>query len=137
MASLHEQKQSDVYFDISIAGSAVGRIVMQLHDDSHPITAKNFRELCKGGLIGKSTGRPIGYQGNVFHRIIDGFMIQGGKNGVESESIYGGKFLDENLNVGRHNAKGVLSMANSGPHTNGSQFFITLRSTPHLDGKRK
>jgi peptidyl-prolyl isomerase G (cyclophilin G) len=88
--------------------------------------------------IGKNTAKPLHYRNTPFHRIISGFMCQGGdfsnKNGTGGESIYGGKFSDENF-VKKHDRPALLSMANSGPNTNGSQFFITLRPTPHLDGK--
>ena len=88
--------------------------------------------------IGQKTGKPLHFKSSLFHRIIPGFMIQGGdfsnKNGTGGESIYGGKFNDENFKV-KHNRAGLLSMANAGPNTNGSQFFVTLSATPHLDGK--
>ncbi|KAJ7559996.1 hypothetical protein O6H91_04G110400 [Diphasiastrum complanatum] len=128
-----------VFFDITIGGEAAGRIVMELFADSVPITVANFRALCTGEKgIGKATGKPLHYQGTIFHRVIRGFMAQGGdfskKDGSGGESIYGGKFKDESFQH-RHSGAGVLSMANAGPNTNGSQFFFTFAATPHLDGK--
>jgi peptidylprolyl isomerase len=128
-----------VYFDISIGGEHKGRIVMLLYADTTPKTAENFRQLCTGESERlASTGQKLHYKGSKFHRIIRDFMIQGGDftmgNGMGGESIYGEKFADENFKV-KHTEAGLLSMANAGPGTNGSQFFITARATPHLDGK--
>uniref|UniRef100_K3WMT2 peptidylprolyl isomerase n=1 Tax=Globisporangium ultimum (strain ATCC 200006 / CBS 805.95 / DAOM BR144) TaxID=431595 RepID=K3WMT2_GLOUD len=127
-----------VFFDISIGGSRAGRIVFRLFDGV-PKTTDNFRALCTGDKgIGKTTGKPLHYKGIVFHRIIKGFMLQGGdfskQNGTGGESIYGDRFRDESFRY-RHTKPGLLSMANAGPNTNGSQFFITTVPTPHLDGK--
>ncbi|PIN08813.1 HSP90 co-chaperone CPR7/Cyclophilin [Handroanthus impetiginosus] len=136
---MKKTKNPLVFLDVSIDGDAAERIVVELFADIVPKTAENFRALCTGEKgVGISTGKPLHYKGSTFHRIIKGFMAQGGDfskgNGTGGESIYGGKFADENFKLD-HSEPGLLSMANGGPNTNGSQFFITFKRQPHLDGK--
>ncbi|KFH65010.1 peptidyl-prolyl isomerase D (cyclophilin D) [Podila verticillata NRRL 6337] len=113
---------------------------MELFKDEVPLTAENFRALCTGEKgVSKASGVPMHYRGSIFHRVIKGFMIQGGdftrRDGTGGESIYGGPLQDEGGFKRKHDTEGLLSMANKGPNTGSSQFFITTRPTPHLDGK--
>eukprot|EP00605_Chrysophyceae_sp_TOSAG23-4_P000806 GSChrysophyteH1.ASY1.ANO1.896.1 assembled CDS len=126
------------FFDITIGGRPAGRIQFVLRTDLVPKTAENFLQLCTGSRGVGKFGKPLHYKGSKFHRVIPGFMLQGGDfttgDGRGGESIYGGKFEDEGFQL-NHDQPGLLSMANSGRNTNGSQFFITTVPTPHLNGK--
>ena len=130
-----------VFFDISIGGAPAGRLEFELYNDAVPKTAENFRALCTGEKGQGTSGKPLHFKGSGFHRIITQFMCQGGDftagNGTGGESIYGMKFADESFKgiAGKHTGFGCLSMANAGPNTNGSQFFICTADTPWLDGK--
>lgn len=127
-----------MFFDINIGGHAIGKIIMELYQDSTPKSAENFRALCTGERVTKS-GTRLHYKNTKFHRIIPKFMCQGGdlnvaKDNSDGISIFGQSFDNENF-IRKHLGPGILSMANSGPNTNGSQFFLCLVATPWLDNK--
>ena len=131
-----KQENPQVFFDLEVGTETepkTGRVVFELFPEQVPKTAENFRALCTG-----EKGEGLHYRGNIFHRIIKDFMMQGGditnQNGTGGKSIYGHKFNDEGVWL-QHVTPGLLSMANSGPNTNGSQFFITYKATPWLDNK--
>ena len=145
-------RNSKVFLDVAVAKQAasyfskaedapLGRIIIELFDDTVPITTRNFRELCTGEQGLSPDNKPLHFKGCAFHRIIPNFMIQGGDftkgNGTGGCSIYGYKFRDEGFEgkAGKHKWPGMMSMANAGPNTNGSQFFITTVATPWLDRK--
>ncbi|KAF8742314.1 hypothetical protein AX14_005184 [Amanita brunnescens Koide BX004] len=125
-----------VFMDINIGETPAGRLKMELFSDIVPKTAENFRQLCTGEF--RVNSRPQGYKNAIFHRVVPNFMCQGGDflsgDGTGSFSIYGDKFPDENFTE-KHTGPGLLSMANSGPNTNGCQFFITTAKCDFLDGK--
>lgn len=133
----NKHRMTKVFLDIEIGGKAKGKLVFRLFSKTTPKTAENFRALCTGEMGKGKEGKPLHYKGCKFHRVIPGFMAQCGDftrgNGTGGESIYGRKFPDENFQ--KKHQPGVLSMANSGPNSNGSQFFITTAKTPFLNGK--
>lgn len=130
-----------VHMEVEISSVNIGRMIFKLYNDSCPKTVENFRSLCTGERgTGLTTKRPLHYAGAKFHRIIPGFMCQGGDfelgDGRGGESVYGGKFNDEPGGLAiKHTKRGLLSMANCGPDTNGSQFFILFKAAAHLNGK--
>ena len=129
-----------VFFTVNVAGKDIGNLVFELYSDIVPKTAENFRALCTGekGKCSTDASKSLHYKGSKFHRVITDFMAQGGDftkgNGTGGESIYGAKFADENFTM-KHTKRGQLSMANAGPGTNGSQFFLTFIACNWLDGK--
>ena len=138
MLARFSQIHSPLKGDMEINGKAAGRVVMGLYGNHVPKTTENFRALCTGEKGEGKAGKPLHYKDSCFHRIIPGFMCQGGDftaaNGTGGESIYGEKFEDEAFGVD-HDKPFLLSMANSGPNSNGSQFFITTKECAHLDKK--
>lgn len=124
------------FFDIDIDGKDVGRITFDLYGEDAPKTVKNFASICTGDTV--VDDKVLHYKDSIFHRVIPNFMIQGGDithgNGMGGMSIYGSRFEDEPFKL-KHTTPGLLSMANAGPNTNGSQFFITTVATPWLDGR--
>ncbi|KAH0791908.1 peptidylprolyl isomerase [Histomonas meleagridis] len=136
---METKENPKVYFEISVNGKDVGKVIMELRADVVPKTAENFRCLCTGEKGIGNCGKWLCYKGCKIHRIIPGFVAQGGDfvngNGTGGESIYGPQFFDDENFTLKHDGEGVLSMANSGPNKNRSQFFITYSPKPHLDGK--
>ncbi|XP_006626395.1 probable inactive peptidyl-prolyl cis-trans isomerase-like 6 [Lepisosteus oculatus] len=132
-------KHTFVFMDIAIEGNAVGRLLFELFSDLCPKTSKNFKELCTGGAGLSPRNVQLTYKGSIFHRVVSNGWIQGGdispgSKGNGGQSIYGPTFEDESFAVS-HSKRGILGMANKGPHTNGSQFFITLQPATWMDRK--
>jgi len=134
----NEKNHPVVFFDVTVGDEYAGRLVIELFSSVAPRTCENFRQLCTGEAGTSDKGNILHYKGSIFHRVINRFMLQGGdferQDGSGGESIYGEKFADENFLL-KHETAGLLSMANAGPNTNGSQFFMTTVNCPHLDGK--
>ena len=137
LASIPQPRNPIVFFDITIKDRPIGRIQIELFASVCPRTCENFRQFCTGETLGKD-GKPLGYKGSLFHRVLKGFIVQGGdfvnKDGTGRTSIYGDAFADESFEF-KHDAEGMVSMANSGPNSNGCQFLITCKPQPKLDGK--
>ncbi|KNE69171.1 peptidyl-prolyl cis-trans isomerase H [Allomyces macrogynus ATCC 38327] len=135
--SATKQPNPIVFMDVSMGGQPIGRLKMELFADTCPKTAENMRQFCTGEH--RRNGQPVGYKNATFHRVIKDFMVQGGDfikgDGTGRTCIYGGEtFPDENF-IHHHDGPGLLSMANSGPDSNGCQFFITCNKAEFLDGK--
>ncbi|KAG0278649.1 hypothetical protein BGZ95_003505 [Linnemannia exigua] len=136
----HSYTKDDGLTTSTTVDERYNRVIIELFKDEVPQTVENFRALCTGETgVSKISGVPLHYRGSIFHRVIKGFMIQGGdftrRDGTGGESIYGGTLQDEGGFKRKHDIEGLLSMANKGPNTSSSQFFLTTRPTPHLDGK--
>lgn len=135
-SNLRAQDNPVVFIDVSIGGKKSERVYFELYADVVPKTAENFRQFCTGENL--RNNKPMGFKETYFHRVIKSFMVQGGDfiagDGTGSMSIYGEMFDDENF-IMKHDKPGLLCMANSGPNTNGCQFFVTLDKCPWLDGK--
>lgn len=133
-SKMRNQNNPLVFLDISIDNQIPERLYIELFQDIVPKTTENFRQFCTGEFLIDS--KPVGYKGTIFHRVIKSFMIQGGdfvnRDGTGCKSIYGESFEDEKFEV-KHTEAGLLSMANSGPNSNGCQFFITSWKCPWLD----
>ena len=137
-AAATPETTASVFMDVAIGGEPAGRLTFNLYGNVAPKTCDNFRALCTGEKGVGVSGKPLHFKNSIFHRIIPQFMCQGGDftdgRGTGGESIYGTRFEDESFALA-HTAPGMLSMANSGPNSNGSQFFITTAPAPWLDGK--
>mmetsp|Transcript_18349 Transcript_18349/g.49333 ORF Transcript_18349/g.49333 Transcript_18349/m.49333 type:complete len:181 (-) Transcript_18349:22-564(-) len=135
---MYTQNNPKVFLDVSVGGVAAGRLVLELRADVVPYTVENFRVLCTGERGVSETGKNLHFKGSCFHRILPGCLCQGGDitrgDGTGGESYYGTRFADENFEL-KHDRPGVVSMANGGPGTNSSQFFITSRKAEWVDGQ--
>jgi len=132
------KNETRVFFEVSVGGQSIGKCIIKLYTDKAPKTAENFRALCTGEKGRMRNGKKLHFKHSIFHRVIPGFMAQGcditAGDGTGGESIYGRTFRDENFIV-KHTGRGDLSMANAGPNSNGSQFFLTFAKAQHLNGK--